>query len=106
MARCMLNCIHQHSSERRSMRPMRVFGSAFGVLAFAGCVMPGGGSPTSSRYETSPSPAESRAIGVQEFEQVRDSVNAQAVADREGPGVSIRVDLTNVSGSRRARASF
>ncbi|MEO9035005.1 MAG: hypothetical protein ABI442_05820 [Gemmatimonadaceae bacterium] len=37
---------------------------------------------------------------------MRDSLNAQAIADREGPGVSIHAEFANVSGSRRAVGVF
>jgi hypothetical protein len=36
----------------------------------------------------------------------RDSVYAQAIADQEGPRVSIRAEFSNATGTRRARALF
>jgi hypothetical protein len=56
---------------------------------------------TSSRYDASPAPERS-ALATEES----DSANAQIVADREGPGVSIRADVSWVGGSRMLRGHF
>lgn len=79
------------------MRRSKGLASAIGVLSFAGaCAL-----PAPSRYEMTPSRA-FQSMSRQE----RDSVVAQSIADREGPRVSVRADMTTMSGSRRVRAHF
>ncbi len=83
------------------MRYLRRLGSALCAVSIAGCVMPGGGSSSlQSDVSSSPKPAMPSA------QERRDSAYAQFVADREGPGVSLDMQFINVSGARRASASF
>jgi hypothetical protein len=83
------------------MRRVRVFSSALGLLvagtACATSAAVSGGSDLSV-----PQQAVSRALSATE----RDSVIAQAVADREGPRVSVTTYLNTFSSSRRVRANF
>ncbi|MDB4875498.1 MAG: hypothetical protein JWM41_1944 [Gemmatimonadetes bacterium] len=87
------------------MQRIRVLG--FGALVVAGaCATMPQGTTGSSRYDAasprSPSRAQSRTLSATE----RDSVIAQMLADREGPGLSIRADFTSFAGSRRVRGNF
>lgn len=84
------------------MRRVRAFGSTIGALVLASACATTTGNSTSSRYSATPSPQPTRAQSV----AVLDSMRAQAVADAEGPGVSIRAEFETVAGSRRARAVF
>ena len=84
------------------MRQIHVVASAFGMLALAGaCASPTGGA-TSSSLGPSPSHDQSRIYEG----AARDSVIAQAVADRQGPAASIRAEVSNAADSRRLRAVF
>ncbi|HEY3595717.1 MAG TPA: hypothetical protein VGL13_17645, partial [Polyangiaceae bacterium] len=56
---------------------------------------------TGSRYDTSPAP-ERREFSAAE----RDSAQAQEVADREGPRVSVRAEVTWAANSRMLRGHF
>ncbi len=79
------------------MRRSSVVASAIGVLSLAGaCAL-----PAPSPYEMTPS----RAYDSMSRQQ-RDSVAAQSIADREGPGVRIRADMESYTGARRVRAFF
>ena len=61
------------------------------------------GTATTSRFGVSPSSDQAyRSLSPTE----RDSAVAQAIADREGPRVSISTEINALSGSRRVRASF
>jgi hypothetical protein len=85
------------------MRRIRVVGLALGFLGVAsGCA-----TSTGSTATTYPSP-QSQVTRMSRAQQAawRDSVYAQAIADVEGPRVSIRAEFSNVGGTRRARAFF
>lgn len=98
----MLYCIH-HSFGDARMRRSRIVGATFGILLVAGACATSTGTTSSSRFEMGPStPRTSRTLSPAE----RDSVFAQAVADREGPRASIAVEFDNAAGSRRLRANF
>ncbi|HXT14876.1 MAG TPA: hypothetical protein VN706_04560 [Gemmatimonadaceae bacterium] len=84
------------------MRP-RLVAVSVGVLALAGACATSTGSGTGSGSPTAFGPtAERRPVTTAE----RDSMAAQAIADREGPHVSVRAEVTQVSSSRRVRAAF
>src|SRR5215213_323479 len=97
----MLICIHHPPLETRVMRPVMVLGSALGVTLFAGACVTTNGSATSSRYGSAP--ATSRFGGALDVLMARDSAIAQAFADREGPRVSIRAQVSSFADSRRVR---
>src|SRR5688572_24860643 len=98
----MLNCIHHHFGDT-PMRRMLVLGSAVGLLVFSSaCATTTGGNGTSS-FSATPS---TKRLSRQEQVVWRDSVYAQAIADIEGPGASIRAEFSNLAGSRRVRARF
>jgi hypothetical protein len=85
------------------MRRNRVVAVSFGAALFAGACVTSTGTATSARYGVTPTPqATTRTLGPVE----RDSLLAQAVADREGPRVSIFAEFTNAASSRRVRANF
>ena len=85
------------------MRRSRIVGATISVLLAAGGCATSTGTTSSSRFGVSPSvQAASRTLGGAE----RDSVLAQAVADREGPRVSIYAEFANAAASRRVRANF
>ncbi len=84
------------------LRPMGSVGSALGVVLLAGaCAIP---SPSAriSRYDVAPSAQSARTLSATS----RDSLFAQSLADHEGPGVSVRAEMSTVSDSRRVRALF
>jgi len=85
------------------MRRSRVVGSCLGVLALTSACATSSGTMTSSRYDVTPvtGPNE-RSLTAAE----RDSVVAQSFADREGPRVSVRAEMSWVGGGRRIRAHF
>ncbi len=83
------------------MRRSRVVGSYLGVLALSSACATSSGTMTSSRYDVSPAP-ERTTLTPEE----RDSASAQTIADREGPAVSIRADVSWASNSRMTRAYF
>jgi len=85
------------------MRRSRVVGATIGALVFAGACATSTGSSSRSgfAFRESAQPT-SRTLGSAE----RDSLFAQAVADREGPRVSISAEFDNTAGSRRLRANF
>jgi hypothetical protein len=83
------------------MRRSRVVNSYLGVLALTSACATSSGTMSGSRYDVSPAPDR------REFTQAdRDSVHAQAVADREGPSVSIRAELDWSGNSRLIRGHF
>jgi hypothetical protein len=85
------------------MRRSRIVGATLGVALVAGACATSTGTTSGSRFGVSPSaPPTSRTLSSTE----RDSLFAQAVADREGPRVSIYAEFDNVVGSRRLRANF
>jgi hypothetical protein len=85
------------------MRRMLVVGSAVGLLVFSSaCATTTGGNGTSS-FSATPS---IKRLSRQEQVAWRDSVYAQAVADVEGPGATIRAEFSSLAGSRRVRARF
>ncbi|MFI5230480.1 MAG: hypothetical protein ACHQWU_15500 [Gemmatimonadales bacterium] len=75
-----------------------VFGSTLGVLVLAGACASG------NTPETSATPQFDQPIVL--TGAARDSAVAQAIADREGPRVSIHANILNTSGLRRVRADF
>jgi hypothetical protein len=84
------------------MRQIHVVASAFGMFALAGaCASPTGGASSSS-LDPSPSHDQSRIYEG----AARDSLIAQAVADRQGPAASIHAEVSNAADSRRLRAVF
>ena len=85
------------------MRRMLVLGSAVGLLVLSSaCATTTSGNGTSS-FSTAPAV---KRLSRQEQVVWRDSVYAQAVADVEGPGATIRAEFSNLAGSRRVRANF
>ena len=84
---------------------MRVVGSAIGLLGLGlvagACASTGSGSP---RFESAP--RMSRQAVAAQIVATRDSIFAQAIADVEGPGVSISAQYSNLTGSRRVRATL
>src|ERR1043166_5675745 len=100
MVWCMLNCIHTPFRSRPMRRP--VVALSVGVLALTGaCATSTGtttpadfGAPTAERPRQ-PTPAEQR-----------DSIIAQSIADREGPRVDVRAEVTQLASSRQVRAHF
>ena len=102
MAPCMLICIHNPYGDA-VMRSVVALGSALALTVASACATSTTtGSARSSRYGTTqPMPLPERT-----YVTNIDSVVAQAIANREGPRVSIRAQLSNVSGSRRVRGIF
>src|SRR3954464_11408871 len=100
----MLCCIHATHSEMRTMRT-RVVGLSIGALALAaGCATSTATQRNSPLEITSGAPrAKARAASTG---AMFDSVYAQSIADREGPRVSIRAQISQLTGSRRVRALF
>ena len=85
------------------MRRMRVLGSTLGLFALAtGCATTAGG----PRSTTSSSGLQITRMSRAQQVAWRDSVYAQAIADAEGPGASIRAEFSNLTGSRRVRGVF
>jgi len=86
------------------MRRVSAVGSTLGALLIASACATATGTGSSSRYSATPTPTPqpSQARGF----ALLDSVRAQSIADREGPGASIHTEYETVSGSRRARAVF
>ena len=85
------------------MRPVTVLGSTLAVLVLGNACATTSSSTTSSRYgSTQPAPRPA----VASYGPVGDSIIAQAIADREGPRVSIHAQLTNFADSRRVRGVF
>ena len=87
------------------MSRRRVFALSTGVLLAAGACVPSQGVGTLLDNGGSPSQSSSfRRLSASE----RDSVVAQAVADREGPRISVYAELSNAAsvGARRVRAHF
>src|SRR5215475_1846572 len=82
------------------MRRIRAVGLAVGCLALVG------GCANSTGAVTGTSPLELTRMSRAQRAEWLDSVSAQAVANAEGPGVSIRAEFSNVSGSRRVRGMF
>src|SRR5947209_7677731 len=82
------------------MRRIRVVGLAVGCLALVG------GCATSPGSSAGTSPLQVARMSRAQRAEWLDSLNAQAVADAEGPRVSIRAEFSNVSGSRRVRGIF
>jgi hypothetical protein len=84
------------------MRPVTVLSSLAVLMLGSACATTNGGSAVSRRSSTQPAqrPA-SPSLGA-----LGDSLIAQAIANREGPRVSIRAQLSNVADSRRVRGIF
>jgi hypothetical protein len=78
----------------------RVVALTAGALALASACATSTGSMANQRFGASPS-AERPPSAAE-----RDSLVAQAIADREGPRVDVRAEITQVSSSRRVRAAF
>ena len=85
------------------MRRIRVVGLTLGFLG----VVSGCATSTGNPASTYPSPR-LQVTRMSRAQQTawRDSVYAQAIADMEGPRVSIRAEFSNAAGTRRARALF
>src|SRR4051812_3933505 len=98
----MLNCIHHHFGDT-PMRRIRVLGSALGLLVLASACATSTGAPAGSAFSSRPV---AKKLSRQEQVAWRDSVYAQAIADVEGPGASIRAEFSSLAGSRRLRAVF
>jgi hypothetical protein len=85
------------------MRPVTVLGSTLAVLVLGNACATNSSGSMSSRYgstQTAPRPT------VGSYGPLGDSIIAQAIADREGPRVSIHAQLTSFSDSRRVRGVF
>jgi hypothetical protein len=85
------------------MRRMRVLGSALGLVVLGSACATSTGGNGAAAFSATPS---IQKLSRQEQVAWRDSVYAQALADVEGPGASIRAEFSNLAGSRRVRASF
>jgi uncharacterized protein DUF4384 len=83
-------------SERQGLSRLAI---ALVVVASSACAS------SSQRAQTSPVQTGSTSERVSRRE-LRDSAVAQAIADMEGPGASIRADFSSFGGSRRVEASF
>jgi hypothetical protein len=81
----------------------RVLAVSLGALALSGAYATYSSTSGSSRLDLSESPQRNTRVSARE---IRDSVVAQLLADREGPRVDIRAQLVQYTGSRRLRASF
>jgi hypothetical protein len=84
------------------MRRVIALGSALGVVVLGSACATTAGSGLSSRYNT----ASTQQLGRTEEASARDSVVAQALADREGPRVSIHAEVAYAADSRRVRGVF
>ncbi len=87
------------------MRRSGIVGATIGVTLIAtACASTSTGTTSGSRFGVTPSAQ--RSSHVLEGAE-RDSVFAQAIADREGPRVSVSAEVTGfAAGSRRLRATF
>lgn len=83
-------------SERQGLSRLAI---ALVVVASSACASSGQHTQTSPRQSGRPSERVSR-------QELRDSAIAQAIADMEGPGASIRADFSSFGGSRRVDATF
>ena len=83
------------------MRRVRVLGSALGLLV-AGTACATSAAVGGATDLSVPQQAMSRSLSPNE----RDSLIAQAVADREGPRVTVTTYVSTFSASRRVRANF
>jgi hypothetical protein len=72
-----------------------------GVLALSGACATSTGSAAPTRYGAPTAERPSQPTAAE-----RDSIFAQAVADREGPRVDVHAIITQASSSRRVRAAF
>src|SRR4051812_24169162 len=99
----MLSCIHATHLETRTMRT-RVVGLSFGALtlATACATTTATRSTTALEMDDVPRPAATATT----LRGTLDSMYAQSIADREGPRVDIRAQVTQFTGSRRVRAVF
>lgn len=99
---CLIVYIETHS-EPRLMSRHRMFALTAGVLLSAGACVSSQGLGTLLDTGT-PNESNSRTLTAGE----RDSAYAQAIADQEGPGISVYAELTNAdySGARTVRAHF
>jgi hypothetical protein len=87
------------------MRRSGIVGATVGLaLVATACASTSTGTTSSARFGLTPSAQRSsRVLGAAE----RDSLFAQAIADREGPRVSVSAEITGfAAGSRRLRATF
>ena len=85
------------------MRPVTVLGSTLAVLMLGNaCTTNSSGTATSRYGSTQPAPV----AGVASYGQIGDSIIAQALADREGPRVTIHAQISNAADSRRVRGVF
>jgi hypothetical protein len=80
----------------------RVFGLSFGALALTSACATTAVSRSGALNEAPSPEAYTHTLGRTEI----DSMVAQAVADREGPRVTIRAEVVNVANSRRLRGAF
>lgn len=84
------------------MRQMRAVGSALSVVVLASACATTQGTSSTHYAAASPTPA----TRVNATIAMADSALAQSIADREGPGATIRAAFANVSGSRRVQGTF
>lgn len=85
------------------MRPVTVLGSTLAVMMLGNACATNSSGSMSSRYgsaQGAPKPT------IASYGPLGDSIIAQAIADREGPRVSIHAQLTSFSDSRRVRGVF
>ena len=84
--------------------------SSFGVARTLSAVLLAGAAACASSGATQtangPKPLTEREQTLAYWQQLRDSITAQAIADEEGPRVKLRANYESFSGSRRLRASF
>jgi hypothetical protein len=87
----------------RTMRRSGIVGATIGLALIASACASSTGASATSRFGVTPSAQlNSRHLGAAE----RDSLFAQAIADREGPRVNISTEFSSFAGSRRLRATF
>jgi hypothetical protein len=85
------------------MRPVMLLGSTLATLLVASACATSGGGSMSSRYGSAQAP---QLTSVSLSGAARDSAIAQLFADREGPRVSIRAQVSSFADSRRVRGIF
>ncbi len=86
------------------MRPVMVLGSTLAVLVLGNACASNSSGSMSSRYGSTTQPAPRPTVA--SYGPLGDSIIAQAIANREGPRVSIHAQLTSFADSRRVRGVF